>query len=546
MKKIKFLILASIAVLFLSITNTNAQYQAEYTMNLQIIKDVAIADDGGSGFLAVVSGTNNIGNEILMLVKLDMDFRETWVRSLDYSIMPLYMDLHAFDVKRDPAGGYAICGKYIDNSILPATKGGFLMSIDDNGNVQWMKDAREIWQTDRCEELRSVEIVSNHYVCCGYSIDNGQPKEGFIWSVDKNTQNVEWTRTETSDYPSQANVQLYDVVFNPSDNLLYFCGSWFDPSNNSPNEFVLASYDLSGVNVLSKKYTDNSLSFITASALAINGFRIYVTGNVNVGNSDDNFTACISNNGNVLWSYRLNIADGDRVGDFLYFNNDLYFAGSTKIPPKKALFMQTDYTGNNPFATLYSNPLNLGFEFHKMLYRTIYTNPSIIKIGMYDNSNIFSIVETYLPVQQGCYNSGHPVISNLLNLSPTDVTTNHTKIDFQSFPLIPYVAEPHYRNILCSSPYFASAYHPEKTAKSSLGNTAEENTDEIIASNNQINLPLSYQNAAYKLYSIDGKLIASGNVNNINSIDISSYTKGIYLLHLQSANKGIKTIKIIK
>ena len=251
MKKIKFLILASIAVLFLSITNTKAQnYQAEYTMNLQIIKDVAIADDGIDGYLAVVSGTNSIGKEILMLVKLDIDLRETWVRSLDYSIIPLYMDLHAFDVKHDPAGGYAICGRY-DNGNY---QGGFLMSIDDNGNVQWMKDAREIYNTDRCEELRSVEIVGNHYVCCGYSIDNGQPKQGFIWSVDKNTQDVEWTRTETSNYPtpSQAQVQLYDVVYNPYDNLLYFCGSWYDPSNNSPNEFVLASYDLSGVNILSK------------------------------------------------------------------------------------------------------------------------------------------------------------------------------------------------------------------------------------------------------------------------------------------------------
>ena len=280
--------------------------------------------------------------------------------------------------------------------------------------------------------------------------------------------------------------------------------------------------------------------------MTINNSRIYVTGNVNVGNSDDNFTACISSNGNVLWSYRLNIADGDRVGDFLYFNNELYFAGSTKIPPKKALFMQTDYTGNNPFAALYSDPLNQGFEFHKMLYRTIYTNPSIIKIGMYDNSNIFSIVETYLPYQQGCYSTHYPVISNLLNLSPTDVTSYHTKIDFQSFPLIPYVAETHFRNILCSSPYFASAYHPEKTTKGSLEITAEENTDAIVVTNNQINLPLSYQNSNYKLYSIDGKLIANGNINHTYNIDISSYTKGIYLLHLQSANNGIKTIKIIK
>ena len=107
MKKYKFFTTAIIAVLYLSIVSLNAQnFRADYRLNLQPITEVAITDDGGTGFLAVVSGINTLNREIIMLVKLNYKFDVEWTKSLDYT---LYAgDICAYDVKRDPNGGYAI------------------------------------------------------------------------------------------------------------------------------------------------------------------------------------------------------------------------------------------------------------------------------------------------------------------------------------------------------------------------------------------------------------------------------------------------------
>ncbi|NVN95841.1 MAG: hypothetical protein HXX18_11215 [Bacteroidetes bacterium] len=350
MKYTKFIITAIVAVLFLSVANTNAQnFRMDYQLNLQNVTEVAIADDGGSGgFLAVVSGINFSGNEIITLYKLSSTFIPVWIKSLDYSLIA--GNCRAYDVKRDPTNGYAICGRY-DNGNY---QGGFLMRIDDNGNMLWTLDAREIWNTDRCEELKSVEIVGDHYVCCGYSIDNGQPKEGFIWSVDKNTQIVEWTKTENSYYnwPNTTDVKLNDLVYNTYDGLLYTCGTFYDV-NGTGKEFVLASYDLNGNNVISKKYTDNTTISMEGKALAFDNQYIYLTGNVNRGGSEDIFMAKFLANGTEVGNRRLDVTTGDRVEDMVYYQNQLFYTGFTHFQYKEGLLMQTWDNGFPIFSALY-------------------------------------------------------------------------------------------------------------------------------------------------------------------------------------------------
>ncbi|NVN95842.1 MAG: T9SS type A sorting domain-containing protein [Bacteroidetes bacterium] len=181
-----------------------------------------------------------------------------------------------------------------------------------------------------------------------------------------------------------------------------------------------------------------------------------------------------------------------------------------------------------------------------MLYRTTFTTPSIIKIGLHDATNSFTIVETYIPYPDNCYSHPQAIQPYGLFLARTDVMVDHTKIDFNSFHTISPNNEQKMINLICHSNYFLTGPEHEKNAIIHTSNAMQENTDRISVLGNQISLASSYQNAAYKLYSIDGRCMASGTVAKNCNIDISSYTKGIYLLHLQSANKGIKTIKIIK
>ena len=545
MKNTNFLLTAVIAVLILSVTSINAQnFRADYQLpNLQSITEVAIAVDGNNGFMAVVSGKYYTGYDIIMLVKLNYKFEIVWTKSIYYYPLTTY-NFCANDIKRDPNGGYAICGKYYDPN-MPSYRGGFLMSIDDNGDMLWTIDAREIYNTDRCEELKSVEIVGNQYISCGYSIDNGQPKEGFVWSVDKNTQNVEWTKTENTIYPNQVDVELNDIVYNPADQLLYTCGSFCDV-NGTPKAFVLASYDLNGINVISQKYADNALNSMEGKALTINNLDVYVTGNVDFGGSEDVFSACVKTNGNMMWSKRLDISTGDRVEDILFFNNQLYSVGSSVYQGKDGLIMQTDINGNPAFSALYFDVQIPKLEFYKMLYRDTYTYPSIIKIGKYDNSNYFSIVETYIPYQQSCFDEQLPIHQNSMNMNSSIVDVDHTKLDFTQFHVISSPFDLTDRFIVCNSLYFATGPQHEKSTIEQSKTVTQENAEGVFVFNNQISLPLSYQNATYKLYSIDGRLITSGNINTNYCLDISVFNKGIYLLHLQSTNNGIKIIKIIK
>jgi len=548
MKYTKFIITAIVAVLFLSITNTNAQnFRMDYQLNLQSVTEVAISDDGSTGFLAVVSGINSSGDEIIMLVKLDAQLNVVWTKSLDYSAQS--MNLRAFDVKRDPAGGYAICGRYFNTWF--GYYGGYLMSIDNNGNMLWTLDAREINNTDRCEELRSVEIVGNHYVCCGYCVDQlFYPKNGFIWSVDKNTHIVEWTRTETSGGGGVGTnpnpVTLNDIAYNPYDGLLYTCGTWYDINGTTPKEFVLASYDLNGNNVTSHKYTDLNSNSMVGKALAFDNQYIYVTGNVDMGGSDDIFMAKFLPNGTEVGNRRLDVISGDKVEDIVYFQNQLFYTGYTNLQNRDGLLMQTWDNGLPIFSALYYGIQTPKFEFHKMLYRITYTTPSIIKIGMHGTTNTFTIVETFIPNQADCYMQHHIIQPYSLLLARTFVNVYHTKIDFDIFHIVFPVSEQVQLYPVCDNPFYSTGPIHDKNTILHTTNAMQENSDQIRVEDNKISLALSYQNAAYKLYSMDGRCIASGTVAKNCNIDISSYTKGIYLLHLQSANKGVKTIKIIK
>jgi hypothetical protein len=537
-------------ILFGSILQVKAQgnFYATYNcQNLSLITAVAISDDGFDGFMAVVSGYNTTGNEIINLIKLDDHFNVLWTKSIDYSLSN--MNLLIKDIKRYITGGYAICGKYFN--INYNYNGGFVMRIDNNGNIIWFKNAREIYNTDRCEELNSVEIIGNHYVSCGYSIDNGNPKNGFIWSIDKNTQVVEWTRTETSaPFPGNGynpyNVVLKDVVYNPADGMLYTCGSWYDANNINPKEIVLASYDLNGNIGISQKYTDNNVNLMEGIAISIDGQNIYVTGNITTNSgSDDILIACIQSNGTMLWSNKLDIANRDKVNDIIFFDNQLYFTGSTEYQNREGLILKTDIYGNPVFSALYSIPQYSLFEFHKMLYRNTFTNPSIIKIGFYNTTNILSIAETYIAYNQGCSDEPHAVNLDVLSMQQSDVSYYHTKEDFNSFDPNSPISIQTYEDIICQSLYFTISPKPKRNSlnKSSIINT--ENNEELSVFNDQIIIPSAYNKLKFKLYSIDGRLIEDGFVIN-NCINISSLKKGIYLLYLQSTNNTYKTIKIVR
>ena len=87
----------------------------------------------------MASGYDAVSNyEIMDLIKLDFRFNIVWRKCIDYSSLGLHFK--ANDIKHDNNnGGYALCGRFIVN--FSGEFHGFLMKIDDFGNILWLKDA---------------------------------------------------------------------------------------------------------------------------------------------------------------------------------------------------------------------------------------------------------------------------------------------------------------------------------------------------------------------------------------------------------------------
>lgn len=538
-----------IVAMLITINIKAANFHAAYNCtNLLTITDVCISTDGADGFLAVISGLNYSNYNIINLVKLDNQFNVTWTRYIDYSSNSTVLNIWAFDIKHDNSnGGYAICGMF-DPLTNPH---GYLMKIDDNGNVLWLKDAVDGNLNNPCKELRSVEIVGDSYISCGYSRNSafGSIDKGFIWSVDQNTQFTEWVRVITENSPYN-DIKLYDVAYNPADNTIYTCGTWYAIGN--PEQAVVASYDLSGTNNYVNLYNEGNV--VSAKALAVNTNEIYITGCIN-NSTDMHMFVVDASTGLVNTTKNIyNIDLSDEVEDILYHDDYLYYTGGAYINSYgyyQGMLLQTDILGNQVFSALYSGVYSTGspyeeIKFYKMLYRTNFTDPSIIKIGISNSNRSFYIAETYIGYSEGCNDINVSAQQQSFNPVPDPIITEESGTDQPLKATTDIYTTITDETVLCYSPNWITM--PQDYIVNHNLNNIEtiENKIEINNINNQIFLPAKYDGCLYKLYSVDGKLIDKNIINNNLVLDISSLKKGIYLLYLHSVINEIKTVKISK
>ena len=521
-------------------TNFHAAYNCQ---NLSSITAVAISEDGADGFMAVVSGFSiYTGYETIDLVKLDNQFNVVWTKYLDFPSIDVE-HIRAYDIKHDyNNGGYAICGMYIIGSDFH----GFLMKINNNGYLQWIKNAVDGNLIDPCKELRSVVIVGDNYISCGYSKNGSNPEKGFIWSVNAGTQITDWVRVITENNP-YADIRLNDIGYNSDNSMIYTCGTWY--VNGNLEQAVAASYDLSGSNNFVNLYNDGNV--VSAKALAINSTEIYITGCIDNSNNIHMF-AIDATTGNVNTAKNIYDIDiRDEVEDILFYDDQLYYTGGVYVNNygfNQGLLLQTDIAGNFVFSALYSGIYSTGLyddiKFYKMLYRTTFTNPSIIKIGIHSESVSFYIAETYLNYNSGCNDVDISTAVTNFNPIPDPIITVESGNDQPLISNVYSINDNTYETVLCESPNWAIG--PVEFTANHNHNVANEVEAEVMIINNQIILPYKYKNASYKLYSIDGKLLAFNKINDNFVIDISTFNQGIYLLSLQSTDNILKTIKVNK
>ncbi len=485
------------------------------------------------------------------LIKLDFRFNIVWRKCIDYSSLGLHFK--ANDIKHDNNnGGYALCGRFIVN--FSGEFHGFLMKIDDFGNILWLKDAVDGNPlVEHCKELRSVEIVNDHYISCGYAIRSGYNRVGCICSIRQSDQYVEWVRL-IHDYTNGNDVELNDLIYNPATNNIYTCGTWFDNTTPFLIQAVVARYDLTGVNIRNLKYNWNN-STITGKAITVNTYLItpdlYITGDLD-GTDFQMFSVDASAIAPIL-NEKLHIELSNKVQDILYYRDNLFYTGGVTtentLHLNPGMLLQTKLQGYPIFSSLYSNytigPIS-DIMFYKMLYRTLWTDPSIIKIGLTNNRNAFYIAETFIPYQSACNDIEHDVKNGYDQLELQELEERYGGPDLPNLDHISLYEVDIKENVLCESHYFSSMANQNKSSIEILNTIVKDGVDEIHVLNDQIILSSSYENTNYKLYSIDGRLINEGKINNDFTIDISTYNIGIYLLTLQSIDNSFKTVKVIR
>lgn len=541
---LKFVISLILLSSFLPAKSTN--FHAAYNcQNLSSITAVAISEDGADGFMAVVSGISiYTGYETINLVKLDNQFNVVWTKYLDYPINPIE-HIRAYDIKKDPNGGYAICGMFRPTFNVEL---GYMMKIDDNGNMLWIKDASDANLTlPRCKEIRAVEIVNNNYYACGYAADNTTEEFGYLWCLDPNTQQSQWVRL-IDDFSASTNIRLNDIAYNSTTDKIYSCGSWF--VNGNAQQAVVASYDLSGGYNFINLYNDGNI--VAANTLCANQNDIYISGGLS-NNTNFHMISIDANNGTVnAVSNSFDIEQIDEVEDMLYYNNNLYYCGSvfhSSYNFYQGMFLQTDMSATPVSTALFSGVYSTGapyeeIKFYKMLYRTTYSNPSIIMIGISNNNASFYISEINTIYSEACNDISSGINTNPISPNSTGISEQETGNDMPDLPTTQSLNDNTDLQILCDSPNWLTA--PQEMTKNNITKQEIAEQTEFYISNNKIIFNYLAKNTILHIYTMDGRLLQKHLIEKQTDINISSLPKGIYILSIQSENNAVEIHKFIK
>lgn len=397
----------------------------------------------------------------------------------------------------------------------------FLVKLDKNGSVLWRKSIGGIGD-DTANEIK--QTFDNGFIIVGntYSFGAGSGNDFYIVKTDS-IGNIIWTKT--------------------IGNIL---------NDNAYSVFETTNHDI----VITGLTTENNNVDVMVARLDQNGLIKWV--NKYGGNGDDRGNSIIENNnqelivnglydgdillmkldslGNVIWSKTY----GGIASDWGYSvketkSNNLIFCGYQQLPSfgPEFLIVKTDQSGDTLWAKNYGNnnnqyATNIEENFDNTIFVTGYSQ---VLSSDYD----YFLVKTDSLGRTSCTNRNAPI--NVNNLSLTAVPKVYTTSSGGS-SVVGTQSESAFCNInvLCQSLLAVTEMSKEISVKV-YPNPASDIIN-VIFNNNGFH--------SLRIINFIGATVYSENLTDkLTCLDVSSLSKGIYLLNISDTNNTMINFKLI-
>lgn len=498
---------------------------------------------------------NNSGYENIFTIKLDSNGNILWAKSGTGSTSIAT----GIDIEVDQNGNSYVIGNFsssmitFDNITLNNSFSGtmdmFIVKYDLNGNVIWAK--REGGVENSSSVRLAIDDFGNSYVA-GIFYDDEINFNGS--TVINNGSN--WSDVFVVKYDANGNV------------------SWAKSFGGNYNDSVFGfDADSEGNTIISGHYQSSSINF----------------GNNSINNSgiNDMYIAKFDNNGNSIWAN--SISDGVSGGDLeIDVNGDFYITAPFGID---ITFGNTTLTSNGGqsdlFLVKFSTDGNVywaksvggnGWDVARAI--AIDPNKNVYIAGFYDSpsvafdgNSIYNSGSTYymfvakldktLPVQEHCdftWSSSNMTVN--FSMSNPNCTNfiwdfgNGNTSTINPNPIVTYATPGTYSACFqCNAPANCLSCATITVPSNSSGTTGIEETQNILGfsvypnpSNNYITIENNNEqlNSTYIILNSIGQHVLSGQlIGELNTVDISELSNGIYLVQIET-NSGRVSEKIIK
>lgn len=319
MKKISILILSILGQLSL----TNAQWTSRFNGqgDFSDVYNAVITNNAGISYQAGYTINPELSKDIL-LVKLDLSGDTIWTRVINGA-----------GNGPDEATAIAIdnSGNILITGYLKGSGTGYdiaTLKFDENGNNLWTSIYNYTSNEFDQGNIISVDASGNVYVAGQSDKDASLNNNDDFLIIKYNSAGVQqWTKR--SNGFGNATDRPTAMVFSSDGNLVVTGRS----ANGSDDDYMTIKYDVATGNEIWRNYFDRTHHDRATSIVSNNtNGRVYITGRSNNGDNYDYATLCYDSDGNEIWQAIFDYVNDDRATNIgIDAAGNIYVTGQSDV-----------------------------------------------------------------------------------------------------------------------------------------------------------------------------------------------------------------------
>jgi hypothetical protein len=541
------------------------------TINYTFTKDNAGISPSVPGYMVMASSL--IGPSVISLsaLKLNPDFTISFSRSY---IPPSSVNSYSIisqDVIATSEGGYAVCGRVTYDGVVSA----FMAVFDSNAFPLWYKEYKGISILNAIVEVPQPFSDKVKYIACGTVNNSAGYSIGVILGVDFELIPVWQNNTALQ---SRVDRFVYNDLINfknPDADVPFFALAGNAVTQPYYDKDVLLTViDYKGNTYYSYLYglkNDGNVTFDEEGyGLALSPKdQIVITGRTKCSYPyvpavkwDDVLLFAVDFKGNMQWMLRYDIPKNASSGEYaqkvLVNDEYLYVSGfyrSYVFTPNASYdaFMFETYLDGKPNYVRVYGDAGLDVFFAQEVN---FKKDGIISAG-FSNSFIMNpagamaytpyIVEAYRTIKDTCKSRIFKLPYYGTELKQDKIDNYLTETPYEKKELIE-IRNPIDLKILCPKIPLISPLAESSGLKSAKEEMAQAKTAGVSVSPNPVQFELNISgaegNSSFKIYSVNGKLVKRGILNN-TSLNVADLPKGMYFISVKNSHKSA-TVKFLK